>query len=133
MPFLLDSDLVIDYLNGTPAAVQLLELLAEEGIAISILTYMEVYQGLQRSPNPEQAEQTVRDFLEKVPLIEFSPAVARRCARLRESLRKEGRRVNQRAIDLMIAATALEHDLTLVTRNIQDYEDIPNLKIYAQS
>lgn len=29
----------------------------------------------------------------------------------------------------MIAATALEHDLTIVTRNLDDYKDIPDLKL----
>jgi predicted nucleic acid-binding protein len=30
----------------------------------------------------------------------------------------------------MIAATAVENDLTLVSRNLEDYEDIPGLKLY---
>jgi predicted nucleic acid-binding protein len=33
----------------------------------------------------------------------------------------------------MIAATALEHNLILVTRNINDYDDIPNLSLYRAS
>ena len=33
----------------------------------------------------------------------------------------------------MIAATALEHNLTLVTRNVRDYDDIPNLTLYQSS
>jgi predicted nucleic acid-binding protein len=36
--------------------------------------------------------------------------------------------VRQRALDLIIAATALEHDLTLVTRNREDFQDIPGLQ-----
>jgi predicted nucleic acid-binding protein len=43
---------------------------------------------------------------------------ARRCARLRETLRKQGKRVKPRALDFIIAATALEHGLTLVLRNV---------------
>ena len=45
-------------------------------------------------------------------------------------MRKAGKRVNSRALDLLIAATALEYDLTLVTRNTEDYGDIPGLKLY---
>lgn len=55
--------------------------------------------------------------------------VARRCARLREALRRQGHRVNSRAFDLINAAIAIEHDLTLVTRNANDFRDIPNLKV----
>jgi predicted nucleic acid-binding protein len=46
--------------------------------------------------------------------------VAQRCARLREALRGDRRRVDARAFDLLVAATALEYDLTLVTRNLRD-------------
>lgn len=38
-------------------------------------------------------------------------------------------RVRSRLIDLMIAATALEHGLTLATNNAADYRDIPGLLI----
>jgi predicted nucleic acid-binding protein len=33
-------------------------------------------------------------------------------------------------MDLLIAATALEHELTLVTHNLKDFELIPDLKLY---
>ena len=130
MPYLIDSDWVIDYLAGIPEGLHLLESLADEGIAISVLTYMEIYQGILRSPEPEQVQEKLQDFLDAVPIISLSPAVARRCARLREELLNQGRRVNQRAIDLIIAATALEHNLILVARNTRDYRDISGLSTY---
>ena len=130
MPYLSDSDWVIDYLAGGAESLQLLESLADEGIAISILTSMEVYQGILRSPQPEEVEGRLVGFLSSVPIIPVSLEVAQRCARLREILRVQGKRVNQRALDLLIAATALEHDLTLITRNKRDYADIPGLVIH---
>ena len=42
----------------------------------------------------------------------------------------EQKRVKARALDLINAAIALEHDLTLVTRNVRDYQDIPGLHLY---
>ncbi|MBM3943294.1 MAG: type II toxin-antitoxin system VapC family toxin [SAR202 cluster bacterium] len=129
MPYLIDSDWLIDYLAGGTESLQLLESVADEGIAISILTYMEVYQGILRSPRPEEVEAQLRGFLGSVPIIPISLEVAQRCARAREILRVQGKRVNQRAIDLLIAATALEHGLILVTRNNRDYADIPGLVI----
>ncbi len=131
MAYLVDSDWVIDYLSGVPDALELLDRLADEGIAISIVTYMEVYQGVERSDDPKEAERQIASFLESVPLLPISPAVARRCAGLRETLRRQGRRVNSRALDLLIAATATEHELTLVTRNVQDYADVPGLTTFA--
>jgi tRNA(fMet)-specific endonuclease VapC len=131
MAYLIDSDWVIDYLAGIPEALGLLDRLADERIAISIVTYMEVYQGVERSDEPKEAERQLASFLESVPLLPISPAVARRCAGLRETLRRQGRRVNNRALDLLLAATAIEHNLTLVTRNVRDYADIPGLAIIA--
>jgi predicted nucleic acid-binding protein len=36
----------------------------------------------------------------------------------------------RRGFDILIAATAIEHGLTLVTRNIDDYADIPGIELY---
>ncbi len=133
MPYLIDTDWVIDLLASVPEAVQLLDRLAQDGIAVSIITYMEAYQGVERSPHPEEAQNQLSALLDSLPVVSLSPAVAQRCARLRETLRKQGKRVNARSLDLIIAATALEYNLTLVTRNTEDYADVPGLKLYRSS
>lgn len=125
MPYLIDSDIVIDHLANVKSATTLLDHLAGDGIAISIITYMEAYQGVLRSPRQVQANMQFEAFLETVPILPFSPACAKRCAQLRETLQKENKRVKARALDLMTAAIALEFGLTIVTRNIEDYDDIP--------
>jgi predicted nucleic acid-binding protein len=130
MAYLVDSDWLIDFLAGEPPAVRLLERLADTGLAISIITYMEAYQGVLRSSDPH----AVRRFdalLRAIRLVSITTAVARRCASIREELRSKGRSYRARALDLLIAASALEHGLTLVTRNTKDYEDIPGLTSYA--
>ena len=68
-----------------------------------------------------------------VPALPLSPAVARRCAELREELDSQGMGFRARAFDLVIAATALEHGLELVTRNLADVADIPHLALYQSS
>ena len=133
MPYLVDTDWVIDLLASVPEALQLLDRLAQDGIAISIIAYMEAYQGVERSPHPEEAQNKLSALLDSLPVVSLSPAVAQRCARLRETLRKQGKRVNERSLDLIIAATALEYNLTLVTRNTEDYADVPGLKLYRSS
>ncbi len=133
MPYLIDTDWVIDLLASVPEAIQLLDRLAQDGIAISIITYMEAYQGVERSPHPEEAQNKLSALLDSLPVVSLSPAVAQRCARLRETLRKQGKWVNARSLDLIIAATALEYNLTLVTRNTEDYADVPDLKLYRSS
>lgn len=130
MAYLIDSDVVIDHLADDPAALWLLDRLAPDGLTISMITYMEVYQGTQVSPDPAQAQAKLDAFVAAIPIVPFSTAVARRCGRLRNELVQRNKRVRSRALDLLTAATALEHDLTLVTRNLDDYKDIPDLALY---
>src|ERR687895_653987 len=130
MPYLVDSNVVIDHLMDVPEASAILESLTAKGLAISIVTYMEVFQGIERSPEVEQAREKFQAFTDGILILPFSFAVAERCARLRETLRTQKKRVNSRALDLIIAATALEYDLTLVTENVKDFTDIPGLTLY---
>src|SRR5918992_5639736 len=129
MPYLVDSNLVIDHLAAVPEASQFLDQFAQDGIVISIVTYIEAYQGVVRSEHPQEASEKFHAFINTVLILPFSFAVAERCARLRETLRKQNKRVKSRALDLIIAATALEYDLTLVTKNTEDFKDIPDLSL----
>lgn len=130
MPYLIDSDWVIDHLNEVRNAVTLVRTLAPDGVAISIVTYMEVFQGVERNHDPVLARTRFDAFLGGVPVLPFSLPVAERCARLREELRRQGRRAHPRALDLINAATALHYGFTLVTRNREDYQDVPGLTLY---
>ena len=130
MQYLLDSDWLIDYLKGVPEAQQLIGQIAQDGISISTVTYMEIFQGVLRSRDPVLAQNQLREFVATVPVLSFTLSVAEKCAHLRESLRKQGKRPQRRALDLMIAATAITHDLVLVTRNVADYQDLPDLVLY---
>ena len=122
--------MVIDHLGNVPDASQLIDQLVAEGIVISIVTYMEAFQGVIRSEHPEEAAEKFHAFIDSVLILPFSFAVAERCARLRETLRSQNKRVKSRALDLIIAATALAYDLTLVTKNTDDFKDIPDLALH---
>ncbi len=128
MPYLVDSNVVIDHLGEVTEAFQFLDQFAQDGIVMSIVTYMEVFQGVIRSEQPEKAAEKFHAFADKVLILPFSFAVAERCARLRETLRSQNKRVKSPAI----AATALEYGLTLVTKNTEDFKDIPDLTLYQQ-
>jgi hypothetical protein len=54
---------VIDNLLDVPSASALLEQLALDGIAISIVTYMETFQGVEQSSDPERAREKFHAFL----------------------------------------------------------------------
>ncbi len=127
MASLLDSDFVIKCLAGFPAAMARLEILAEDEVAISVVTCMEVYEGSLRVADPSAANTRCERLLGRIDVLPVTLEVARRCASLRHELRRTGARVRARALDLIIAATALHHGLTLVTSNRADYADIPGL------
>jgi tRNA(fMet)-specific endonuclease VapC len=129
MPYLLDSDILIYYTNGVSSTHALITRLAPDGIAVSVVSYMETQQGISRSPHPHDAQARFDALLDWVPIVPFARAEALQCAQVRETLENQGKRVRQRALDLMIAATALEHGLTLVTNNPADYHDIPGLQL----
>ncbi len=132
MRYLIDSNWIIDNLINEEAAVDLLDTLAADGFAVSIITYMEVYEGTLRAQATEELREAFRMFFTAASVLPVSPAVARRCATLRQELRRQGKRVNSRALDLLIAATALEHNLEFVSNNKDDYDDIPGLILYQQ-
>jgi tRNA(fMet)-specific endonuclease VapC len=130
MAYLLDSDIVISFQAGDAATKQHVEPLVPAGISISMVTYMEVWQGVLESADPVIAQTTFEAFLASAPVHPFSAEIARRCARLRSDLKLQGKRVRPRALDLITAATAIELGLTLVTRNTGDFQDIPGLNLY---
>jgi predicted nucleic acid-binding protein len=129
--YLIDSDVLISVMQGEEAAGLLVAELSPQGVSISAITYMEVLQGLLDQPVHARSE--FHRFLRDVPLLSVDRYVAHRCAVLRDALSREGKRVRQRALDLMIAATAIKHDLTLVTRNRHDYHDISGLILFERS
>lgn len=133
MSYLVDSDHIIDMLDDVPEIVQKLTDLAKDGLSVSVISYLEAYQGAASDPQPDQAIRKLDGFVGGTLLLPVTPAIARRCALLRKHLAAQGKRIRPRAFDLLIAATALEHDLTLVTHNIKDYNDIPRLKLYNQA
>ena len=131
MRYPVDTDWVADYLKGKPPAVERLTILAADGLAISIITFAEIYEGIYYGQNRPQHEAIFRRFLHGVEVIGINHSFARRFALIRGQLRQRGELISQ--ADLLIAATALEHNLTLVTRNRRDFDRIPGLSLYQQA
>jgi tRNA(fMet)-specific endonuclease VapC len=125
--YLIDSDQVIEHLKGRRAFSELLNALIPSGIAISTMTYAEVYEGIYFGASAETNEAVFISFLAHTQVLDFTPAIARRYARLRGDLRARGMLLP--APDMLIAATAIEHDLTLVTGNLRHFHRVEGLRI----
>jgi tRNA(fMet)-specific endonuclease VapC len=128
MNYLIDTDYVADYLKGYQTATAVLTQLFPEGIGISIITFAEIYEGIFYGQNRQAHEQGFRQFIRNAHLLGLTNLVAKHFARIRGDLRGKGLLIPDP--DLYIAATALHHNLTLVTRNRRDFERIPHLKLY---
>jgi tRNA(fMet)-specific endonuclease VapC len=126
--YLIDTDWVVDHLLGKPAAIQLLGSLEPDGLAISLDTFGEIYEGIYHGTDPVQAEAVFLDFLGRVDVIGLDTEVFKLYATIRGRLRSIGQLVAE--FDLLIAATAIHHDLILVCRNLRHYRRILGLKLH---
>ena len=108
--YLIDTNIVIYYLEGDHAAVSFLR--THRGkLAISPVTWMETLS----FPFSTDEEQVVRAFLNEFSLIEISTPVLELSVKVR-------RMKKMKLPDAIIAASAVHHDLILVTRNIKDFK-----------
>ena len=90
---------------------------------IHLVTLEELAFGVARASGAARAR--LRTWLDALLaarpiLLDVTPAVARASGELRAARETRGRRVAM--ADMLIAATALTHGLTLVTRNVSDFE-----------
>lgn len=128
MSYLVDTDWVVSYLKGRPDAVKLLTSLSAQGLSISLITYGEIYDGIYHGLDPRKHEQIFLQFLRDVDLHPLDVNIMRTFAHLRGQLRAVGQIMGD--FDLLIAATALNHNLTLVTGNLRHFQRVPGLSIY---
>jgi tRNA(fMet)-specific endonuclease VapC len=99
---------------------------ASEVVLCSVVVY-ELRHGAERSSNPVCEHGKLDEFLAPFVSLPFDDACARRCAAIRRELERSGSIIGPH--DLQIAATALHHDLTLVTHNTREFSRIPGLSL----
>ena len=113
---LFDTNILIDYLRGIPAAHEELGRFPDK--AISIVTWMEVLAGA--TPAVEHA---TRGFLDGFALIQLDQAAAERAIVLRQ-------RHRLKLPDAIVWACAQVHDMLLVTRDTKGFpEDDPGVRV----
>lgn len=112
---LLDTDIAIDFLRRRDYAGKLLENWAEEGLlAISTLTHLEIYQGMKSGE-----EEATNLFLDGLTSVAVDVPIARRAGRILGELRSKGVTISMG--DAIIAATALQISVPLLTNNVEHY------------
>jgi tRNA(fMet)-specific endonuclease VapC len=127
--YLLDTDWVIHYLNGHPEIVARVQDLGPEGLALSVISLAELYEGVFYSREPRKSEEAVQDLLRGIELIGIDEEITRVFGRERGRLRALGKTVGD--FDLLIGATALRHGLTLLSNNRRHFELIERLQVVS--
>ena len=88
----------------------------------------EIYEGTFGFDDPHRLLTGFRAFLQHLPILDLNDPIMERFAQIRSDLRRRGQIIAD--FDILIAATALHHDLALLTRNTRHFTRIPEIKIY---
>jgi tRNA(fMet)-specific endonuclease VapC len=126
MSYLLDTDTCSAHLKsrGTVAS-RVLQNLGK--LHVSAITVGELRTWTYRRHVSRKRAVDLEYFLEEVIVLPVTLNIADRFGELRAGLLDRGQATPE--MDLLIAATALVHDLTLVTHNTRDFEQIPGLSL----
>lgn len=118
----IDTNILIDAMYGIPNAIAFLDEQQESGVQISIISAMELVAGCRNKAEMRE----LQEFLEKITFLPVTATSSQVAYQLMESFyHSHGLHLP----DALIAATALEYDLTLYTRNVRHFRMIPRLTI----
>jgi predicted nucleic acid-binding protein len=124
---LLDTPLLAAYLFNRPRAVALVSpWIQKREVATSILVYGEVHEYIQGHHNYAVLHARLLELLEEIPPFFITYPIMRRYGEIRRTLRRTNSLIGD--VDTLIAATALERNLTVVTADA-DFQRVPELKL----
>ena len=93
--------------------------------SISVVTLAELRYGADCSAQPDANHQAIDDFLSGVAVLAVDADIARAFGEIKARLRRQGNLIED--FDLLLAATALTNDLTLVTNNSAHFGRVAGL------
>ena len=99
----------------------------DKHMSLSVISYGELVFGAKKSKAAEKNMETVNAIKSIFPLLEITSEIMNIFGEIKAYTQKIGKTIDD--MDLLIAATAITNDFTLVTHNTKHFENIPNLKI----
>ncbi len=96
-------------------------------IAISAITVAELQYGVAKSTHRVQNQQALDYFLLPLTILPFDERVATMYGEIRVYLEAQGAPIG--AIDTLLAAQAMSHNLIFVTNNVRDFARVPGLTV----
>ncbi len=128
MRYLLDTNILIYIARRKPPAVESrLARLRPGDVAMSIVSYLELVYGAQRSQRPKENLERVEQLEQLIPALPLDRMVATHFGRIRAELERKGSPIG--SYDLLIASHALALGLTLVTNNTREFGRVEGLHL----
>ncbi len=126
MSFLIDTDICSAHLKNKGVVTN--RFLQYTGrLHNSSITLGELYTWTLRASAGPKRQQSLLDLLNDVTVLGIDEIIAHKFGELRAALLDLGQHAPE--MDLLNAATALVHGLTLVTHNTRDYANVPGLTV----
>jgi len=120
MQYLCDTNIISELSRKVPNSGVLDWADSVKKCALSVITLEEIYYGLMWKPN-KRVQKWIETFIaEYTDVLSVTEIISKRAGTLRGQFRAKG--INWTQADMFIAATASEHGMTLVTRNVRDFE-----------
>ena len=127
MKYLLDTCVISDFVKGDHATLIAIKKHIPADLAISCITEMEIRYGLLLNPaRAAKVSKVIDRMLETMTILRFSRKEANCAATLRAALRSQGTPIGP--YDILIAASAIVHDLILVTANEREFARVSELQ-----
>ena len=125
--YLLDTDTIIYNLKGELKVHENLLLHVNDLLQISIITLMELYYGAYKSQHVDANLAKIKTLEQSLDILITGQETAEIFGKLKSKLESSGNRLDD--FDLIIASTALSHNLVLVTNNEKHFQRIEGLKL----
>lgn len=128
MNYALDTSACIDFFRGKlPRGYEFLQNSDSRLFKIPVIVEAELRLGVEKSAQPEKVQHQVEKFLLAFDILSFDSQCSHEYARIRAALEKQGKSIGNN--DLLIAATALAHNLILITQNVDEFKRVPGLQL----
>jgi len=125
--YLLDTDTIIYSLKGHAAVEKNLAAHMEEPMSICVISLMELYYGAYKSQKKAGNLSKIKIIEKSFEIIPAGSESVEIFGMLKSDLERHGNPLDD--FDLIIAACAMTHNLTLVTNNYKHFERIDGLKL----
>ena len=124
---ILDSNTISYYFRGDAAVVPHLQAISPATLGVPAIVEYELRYGLLRLPAPlaEPRLAALNALLRPMQLLPFDSECAAHAAQIRAALEAKGTPIGPH--DTLIAATALRHSATLITRNVREFSRVAGL------